>query len=70
MAGMTESTSSPAPLNPATAAESPERAEVRSLLNALARELQAAQLWDAQPPSAQALASTIPFMFDTLRIEQ
>ena len=62
---MTHST----PTTPATP-ESPERTEIRSLLGALARELQTEQLWDAQPPSAEAMASTVPFMFDTLRIEQ
>ena len=62
---MTHST----PSTPATP-ESPERTEIRSLLDALVRELQTEQLWDAQPPSAEAMASTVPFMFDTLRIEQ
>ena len=62
---MTHST----PTTPATP-ESPERTEIRSLLDALARELQTEQLWDTQPPSAEAMASTVPFMFDTLRIEQ
>ena len=66
---MSHSTPS-SPATPHATGESPERTEVRSLLDALARELQTEQLWDAQPPSEQALASTVPFMFDTLRIEQ
>ena len=66
---MSHSTPS-SPATPHVTGESPERTEVRSLLDALARELQTEQLWDAQPPSEQALASTVPFMFDTLRIEQ
>ena len=66
---MSHSTPS-SPATPHAPGESPERTEVRSLLDALARELQIEQLWDAQPPSDQALASTVPFMFDTLRIEQ
>ena len=43
---------------------------VREQLNALEQALAAVQLWDAQPPSPEALQSTIPFMYDTLRIEQ
>lgn len=45
-------------------------AQLRVQLHALAAALKQAQLWDAAPPDAQALASTMPFMFDTLRIEQ
>lgn len=32
--------------------------------------MQQAALWQAQPPQQQALASTMPFMCDTLHIEQ
>lgn len=29
-----------------------------------------ASLWGAQPPSEQAMASTMPFMYDTLQVEE
>ena len=43
---------------------------LREQLTALEQALVVAQLWDAQPPSPEALQSTIPFMYDTLRLEQ
>lgn len=45
-------------------------ADLRPLLHALEAALQSANFWESQPPSAQAMASTLPFMVDTLRIEQ
>jgi len=44
--------------------------DLRPLLHALEAALRDADFWEAQPPSPQALASSMPFMVDTLRIEQ
>lgn len=46
------------------------RTLLREQLNQLEAELRAIDLWEAQPPSPEALSSTIPFMYDTLRLEQ
>lgn len=43
---------------------------LRHHLQQLEAELRAAALWGSQPPSEQALASTMPFMYDTLQIEE
>ena len=43
---------------------------LREQLLALEAEMRAADLWGAAPPSDEAMQSTLPFMFDTLRIEQ
>lgn len=43
---------------------------LREQLQQLEAELRAASLWGAQPPSEQALASTMPFMYDTLKFEE
>lgn len=43
---------------------------VRQQLQLLETEMRAIRLWSAQPPSAEAMASTMPFMYDTLRVEQ
>lgn len=43
---------------------------LRQQLQQLEVELRAASLWSAQPPTEQAMASTMPFMYDTLRIEE
>lgn len=32
--------------------------------------MRAASLWTEQPPSQEAMASTMPFMYDTMHIEQ
>ncbi|MBS7349990.1 MAG: YqcC family protein [Comamonas sp.] len=61
--------SSPPPSEHPAQASEPHQ-PLRSLLLQLEEALRQAQLWDAYPPSAQALASTMPFMVDTLRIEQ
>ncbi len=45
-------------------------ADLRPLLQALEAAMRAADLWQPQPPPADALASPLPFMVDTLRIEQ
>lgn len=43
---------------------------LRTQLQQLEAELRALGLWGATPPSEQALASTIPFMYDTLQVEE
>ena len=48
----------------------PTPADLRPLLQALEAAMRAADLWQPQPPTAEALASPLPFMVDTLRIEQ
>jgi uncharacterized protein YqcC (DUF446 family) len=44
--------------------------EIASLLIDIEAELRRLQQWDAQPPSAEALASTEPFCVDTLSFPQ
>lgn len=44
--------------------------ELQKQLQALEAEMQALALWSAMPPSAEALASTMPFMYDTLQFHQ
>lgn len=39
-------------------------------LQALEAEMRALDLWSAVPPSAEAMASTMPFMYDTLEFHQ
>ena len=43
---------------------------VKSLLDQLETELKQQQLWRDSSPGAVALASTLPFCCDTLRLEQ
>lgn len=43
---------------------------LRQQLQQLEAEMRTAALWGAQPPSAEAMASSMPFMYDTLQIEQ
>jgi uncharacterized protein YqcC (DUF446 family) len=43
---------------------------LRQQLQQLEAEMRAASLWSEQPPSQEAMASTMPFMYDTLQIEQ
>ena len=43
---------------------------VEQLLQALEQELKQLELWQQEPPSAQALASTLPFCIDTLEFHQ
>ena len=43
---------------------------VAEALFELEREMRSLKLWERQPPSAQALASTQPFAVDTLRFPQ
>lgn len=40
---------------------------LESLLKSLEIELQRLQLWSATPPSPEAMASVMPFMYDTLK---
>lgn len=47
-----------------------QHARLRACLHTLQAAMQGAQMWQAQAPSAQALASTLPFMYDTLRIHE
>ncbi|MBS7244831.1 MAG: YqcC family protein [Comamonas sp.] len=54
---------------PTTAPTSPP-SDLRPLLHALEAAMREADFWDALPPTEAALASTLPFMVDTLRIEQ
>lgn len=44
--------------------------EIVEILVALEAELRQTKLWDAQPPTQQALDSSHPFCFDTLRFPQ
>lgn len=43
---------------------------IQSLLSALEAELKRQQLWSENEPDASALASTLPFCYDTLALEQ
>ena len=43
---------------------------LRELLHRLEAALRQADLWQDMPPSPQALASSMPFMVDTLLIEE
>lgn len=43
---------------------------LRQQLQQLEAEMRAASLWSAQPPAPEAMASSMPFMYDTLQIEQ
>ena len=43
---------------------------LRQQLQQLEAEMRAASLWSAQPPSDEAMSSTMPFMYDTLQIEE
>lgn len=47
-----------------------QRARLRACLHTLQTAMQGAQMWQARAPSAQALASTLPFMYDTMRIHE
>lgn len=43
---------------------------MRALLAEVEREMRARGLWSAAPPSPEAMASVMPFMYDTLRLHQ
>lgn len=43
---------------------------VRQQLQQLEAEMRAAALWNALPPSDAAMASTLPFMYDTMLVEE
>lgn len=53
-----------------TSPVSSQHSALRQYLQQLESEMRTAQLWGALPPSEQALASTMPFMYDTLKIEE
>ena len=44
--------------------------ELLERLQTLEVEMRALDLWSAIPPSAEAMASTMPFMYDTLEFHQ
>ncbi|PJG60546.1 YqcC family protein [Aeromonas cavernicola] len=44
--------------------------QLADLLGELAAELQRLERWQNEPPTAQALASTLPFCVDTLSFDQ
>ncbi|WP_428820657.1 YqcC family protein [Microbulbifer sp. MCCC 1A16149] len=44
--------------------------DIATLLLELEAEMRAVELWDAEPPSEEALASTQPFCVDTLTLPQ
>ena len=44
--------------------------ELREHLQQLEAELQVQKLWSITPPDPKALESTIPFMYDTLKIHE
>lgn len=50
--------------------ESSTVAQVAELLLALEAELRRLSLWSDEPPAPEALASTTPFCYDTLGLEQ
>ena len=43
---------------------------LRQQLEQLEAAMRAASLWSAQAPSKEAMTSTMPFMYDTLQIEE
>lgn len=43
---------------------------MRALLTDLEAEMHRRGLWSAQPPAPEAMASVMPFMYDTLRLHQ
>ena len=49
---------------------SAQHLSLRTQLQQLEAAMRAAGLWSATPPSEQAMASTMPFMYDTLQIEE
>lgn len=52
------------------ASHSSQYQALRQQLEQLEAELRTASLWAVVPPSEEALASTLPFMYDTLQIEE
>ena len=43
---------------------------LRQHLQQLEADMRMASLWSEQPPSEAAMASTMPFMYDTMMVEQ
>ena len=54
----------------ASSSLTPQHQSLRTQLQQLEAEMRSAGLWGALPPSEQAMASTMPFMYDTLQIEE
>lgn len=50
--------------------ESERHQRMLVLLQELETEMRRQQLWAGMPPSAQALSSTMPFMYDTLKAHE
>lgn len=50
--------------------ESERHQHMLALLQAVEAEMRLQQLWSAMPPSAQAMSSLMPFMYDTLKPHQ
>lgn len=48
----------------------PQHQALRAQLHQLEAEMRTANLWGVTPPSEEALASTMPFMYDTLKVEE
>ncbi len=44
--------------------------QAADLILAIEQQMRHLSLWEAQPPPAEALASPLPFCYDTLRFEQ
>lgn len=47
--------------------ESERHQHMLALLQAVETEMRLQQLWSAMPPSAEAMSSVMPFMYDTLK---
>lgn len=54
----------------ASSSLTPQHQTLRTQLQQLEAEMRTANLWSALPPSEEAMASTMPFMYDTLKIEE
>lgn len=57
-------------MTPQNSALAHQHLAVQRLLLALAAELRAQDLWSPTAPSATAMSSVIPFMYDTLRFQE
>lgn len=47
-----------------------QHAAMRQLLAAMEAEMRAQGLWAGMPPTPEAMASVMPFMYDTLRLQE
>lgn len=57
-------------MNAHSSSLTPQHQALRAQLQQLEAALRTAGLWSALPPSEQAMASTMPFMYDTLQVEE